>query len=298
MARQTVRQIAELLEKIDTAMLTTVGPDGFLVSRPLSTQDSAFDGKRVWFFTEADSPKVAEIERNPKVNLAYASKDHNTYISLAGTASVNRDRRRIGRLWNDAMKAFFPNGKDDPNLVLLEVQTHSIEYWDGPGSLIGKLVSFVVARVTRDEEVMGKNRLVDMTGKRSTSMLPPSHKDAPAGARKAARQVLKKPAPQATATARAPAASRPTGKAAKTAGSTRKATKGASAARESAATKTTTKAASGRATARKAASRKPASKKVATRTPATKKPAAKKAPTRSTAGARAESIRRARTRGR
>ena len=192
MARKTVRQIADLLEKIDTAMLTTVGPDGFLVSRPLSTRASSFDGKRVWFFTEADSPKVAEIARHPKVNLAYASSDRNTYVSLAGTAEVNRDRRRIGRLWNDAMKAFFPNGKDDPNLVLLEVQVRSIEYWDGPGSLVGKLVGFVVARVTGDEEHMGDNRLIDMSGKRSASRLPPSHEDAPAGARKAARQALTK----------------------------------------------------------------------------------------------------------
>ena len=237
MARKTVRQIADLLEKIDTAMLTTVGPDGFLVSRPLSTRASSFDGKRVWFFTEADSPKVAEIARHPKVNLAYASSDRNTYVSLAGTAEVNRDRRRIGRLWNDAMKAFFPNGKDDPNLVLLEVQVRSIEYWDGPGSLVGKLVGFVVARVTGDEEHMGDNRLIDMSGKRAASRLPPSHKDAPAGARKAAKQALKK-----TPTKKTP----------------------------------TKKAAAGKASAKKAATGK-APAKASTRTAATKKPVARKA---------------------
>ena len=57
MARKTVRQIADLLEKIDTAMLTTVGPDGFLVSRPLSTRASSFDGKRVWSSDQAVFPK-------------------------------------------------------------------------------------------------------------------------------------------------------------------------------------------------------------------------------------------------
>lgn len=295
MARKTVRQIAELLEKIDTAMLTTVGPDGFLVSRPLSTQDSAFDGKRVWFFTEADSPKVAEIARYPKVNLAYASKDRNTYVSLAGTASVNRDRRRIGRLWNDAMKAFFPGGKDDPNLVLLEVEVRSIEYWDGPGSLIGKLVSFVIARVTGDEEVMGDNRLIAMGGTRAASRLPPSHKDAPAGARTAARQALKKtPARKATRTSAA-------GKAA-TATTSKAATKKAGVKKTSTRTmaaKTAAKTTPAKKTiSRKAAAGVPATKKAVSKTPA--KRATKKAARRSTstAGARAESIRRARTRGR
>lgn len=283
MARKTVRQIADLLEKIDTAMLTTVGPDGFLVSRPLSTRASSFDGKRVWFFTEADSPKVAEIARHPKVNLAYASSDRNTYVSLAGSAEVNRDRRRIGRLWNDAMKAFFPNGKDDPNLVLLEVQVRSIEYWDGPGSLVGKLVGFVVARVTGDEEHMGDNRLIDMSGKRAASRLPPSHKDAPAGARKAARQALKK-----TPTKKA------AGKTAAKTGATKPA-----AGRKPAARKATAK----KAAAKKAPAKRPAAKKAAVKTPAkaaATKTATKKAARRSTstAGARAEAIRRARTRGR
>ena len=291
MARKSIRQIADLLEKIDTAMLTTVGPDGFLVSRPLSTRASSFDGKRVWFFTEADSPKVAEIARHPKVNLAYASSDRNTYVSLAGTAEVNRDRRRITRLWNDAMKAFFPNGKDDPNLVLLEVQVRSIEYWDGPGSLIGQLVGFVVARVTGKEEHMGDNRLIDMSGKRSASRLPPSHEDAPAGARKAARQALKKaPAKKAAKTTKKAA----TKKAATKKTATKKTATKKAATKKAATKKAATKKAPSRAAARKA------TKGTATRKAAPAKRATKKAARRSTstANARAESIRRARTRGR
>ena len=296
MARKTVRQIADLLEKIDTAMLTTVGPDGFLVSRPLSTRASSFDGKRVWFFTEADSPKVAEIARHPKVNLAYASSDRNTYVSLAGTAEVNRDRRRIGRLWNDAMKAFFPNGKDDPNLVLLEVQVRSIEYWDGPGSLVGKLVGFVVARVTGDEEHMGDNRLIDMSGKRAASRLPPSHKDAPAGARKAAKQALKKTPAKKTPTKKAAA-----GKASAKQAATRKAP-----AKTSTRTAATKKPVARKATVKRATAKKVTAAKTsrrATNAPAAKAPvkrATKKSARRSTstAGARAEAIRRVRTRGR
>lgn len=176
-ASKNAEQIGKLLEGIDIAMLTTVGDAGYLVSRPLSTQQASFDGKRVWFFTEGDSPKIAEIGRHPKVNLAYASKDKNTYVSVAGDARINRNRRKINELWSDALKAFFPKGKDDPNLVLLEVAVRTVEYWDGPGTLLGKVVTFVVARITGREEVMGENRIVDMTGKRTTTRLPPTHED-------------------------------------------------------------------------------------------------------------------------
>lgn len=165
--KDTLAALAKLMEKIDVGMLTTIGPQGHLVSRPLSTQDVAFDGERVWFFTSARSPKVGEIRRNAKVNLAYASKDRNTYISAAGEASINRDQARIDLYWNDAMKAFFPKGRHDPDLTLIEVALRSIEYWDGPSSWIGKAITFVAARVTGNDDLMGENRIVDVATGRS-----------------------------------------------------------------------------------------------------------------------------------
>ena len=178
-------RLGELLKGIDIAMLTTLGDAGYPVSRPLSTQDTSYDGEVIWFFTEGDSPKVGEIRRHPKVNLGYASKDKNVYVSIAGDARVLRDQAKIDELWSDALKAFFPKGKDDPNLVLLEVRVRTVEYWEGPSSLIGKLLTFVVARATGRQEVMGENRILDMTGVRKTSRLPPSSEQAKRAGRKA-----------------------------------------------------------------------------------------------------------------
>ena len=165
--KQEIATLAKLMKKIDIAMLATIGKGGYLVSRPLSTQTASFDGERIWFMTEADSPKVAEIRRHPKVNVAYASKDANTYISAAGDARVHRDQTLIDGFWNDAMKAFFPKGKDDPNLTLIEVRVRTIEYWDGPGSWLGKAATFLVARMTGNDDVMGENRIVDLATGRS-----------------------------------------------------------------------------------------------------------------------------------
>jgi general stress protein 26 len=197
MARRptSAEQLAELIEGIDIAMLTTAGPDGWLVSRPLSTQAADFDGERIWFFTEADSPKIGEIRRRRKVNVAYASKDANTYVSVAGQARINRDRAKIESLWNDALKAFFPKGVNDPNLVLLEVEVRSAEYWTGPRTGIGKLLAFVAARVTKKEELMGENRILDLKpGAKKKSLRPPSDKSgggrSKAAVKKAAAGVL------------------------------------------------------------------------------------------------------------
>ena len=133
--KQEIEHLAKLMKKIDIAMLATVGKGGHLVSRPLSTQCASFDGERVWFLTEGDTPKVGEIRRHPKVNVAYASKDANTYLSVAGEARVLRDQALIDTFWNDAMKAFFPRGKDDPNLMLIRLDPTSAQIWLNENSL-------------------------------------------------------------------------------------------------------------------------------------------------------------------
>lgn len=202
--QQEIESLAKLMKKIDVAMLSTVGKGGYLVSRPLSTQTVQFDGERIWFLTAADTPKVAEIKRNGKVNVAYASKDANTYISAAGDAVVRRDQALIDAFWNDAMKAFFPKGKDDPNLTLIEVSVRTIEYWDGPGTWLGKAATFLAARITGNDDLMGENRIVDLGSGRSVK--PPGSdrpgtRSAPNPAKSAAQKTAKKAAPKTTKSA-------------------------------------------------------------------------------------------------
>lgn len=186
---ETAQRLAKLVEKIDIAMFTTVGPGGYLVSRPLSTQAARFDGERVWFFVDASSPKVDEIKRNRRVNVSYASQDRNTYVSLAGDARLDRDRARIASFWNDALKAFFPKGMDDPDLALIEVRPRTAEYWDGPGSFLGKALTFMVARVTGNDDVMAENRIVDLVDGRTRR--PPSSDTAPRRTKAAVAKVSK-----------------------------------------------------------------------------------------------------------
>ena len=65
--RQTV---IELVERADSAMLTTMTADGDHVSRPMAVQDVEFDGD-LWFFTYSDSDLVAQVRVNPQVNVSF-----------------------------------------------------------------------------------------------------------------------------------------------------------------------------------------------------------------------------------
>ena len=160
-----VKKLAELIEGVDIAMLTTRMANGALVSRPLGTQEVEFDGD-LWFATGADSEKVAEITADPRVNVAYASKGRNTYVSVSGSADIVRDRGKINELWSPAMKIFFPEGKDDPNLVLIRVRAESAEYWDGPGTVFGKALYLVLTAVTDNPATMSDHQTMDLKPRR------------------------------------------------------------------------------------------------------------------------------------
>jgi general stress protein 26 len=120
----------ELIEDFDTAMLVSRGADGELRSRPMAIAEVE-PGAVLWFFTQRDSGKMDELARDNHVNVAMQSKLK--FVSLSGRARVIDDRARVERLWNESWKAWFPGGKDDPALVLLEVWGDKGEYWDNSG---------------------------------------------------------------------------------------------------------------------------------------------------------------------
>lgn len=182
---QTLVQLDKHIKDIDFAMLTTVGEDGRLVSRPLSTRQAHLKDGVVRFFTDRPSAKVGQVARDPRVNLSYASAQKNVFISIAGTSTISDDPSVKDALWSDEAKAFWPKGKDDPNLVVLEVHAETLEAWEGPSSWLGKAVGFLVARVTGDESAMGDQVRLDLgTGSKAAASKPAA---STAAARNAAR---------------------------------------------------------------------------------------------------------------
>ncbi len=142
-----IKKLGELIKDIKIAMFTTAEDDGSLRSRPMATQKTEFDGD-LWFFTRASSPKVEEIDKHYDVNVSYADPGSNSYISVSGKAVMVRDPARAEQLWNPLLKAWFPQGLEDPELALLRVKVEKAEYWDSPSSGVVQMAGFVKAIAT------------------------------------------------------------------------------------------------------------------------------------------------------
>src|SRR3712207_4110539 len=126
-------KLGELIKDIDFAMLSTQESDATLRSRAMPTQKAALDGT-LRLFTAANTPKVEEIERDHQVNLSYAKPGNQSFVSISGTARLVRDKQKMEELWNPILKAWFPQGLEDPQLALLKVTVEQAEYWDSPDS--------------------------------------------------------------------------------------------------------------------------------------------------------------------
>jgi len=122
-------ELLELLKKYDTAILTTVSPDGSLHSRPMAVQKAEPD-MDIWFSTALDSTKVRDLEADPRVGLTFYESAGKGYVSVSGRARLSRDRKRIAELWQPSWKLWFPDGKDDPEITLLVVEPEQAEYID------------------------------------------------------------------------------------------------------------------------------------------------------------------------
>ena len=145
----------ELTADTHVAMLTTRRTDGLLHSRPMGTRAIESDGL-LWFFTADDSGKVQEIYHDQMVNVSYSNSGGQIYVSVAGKASLSRDRVKMQELWTPALKAWFTEGVDDPNLALIRVEILAIDYWEGPGKIVS-LLKFAKSAVTGAPSKLGEH---------------------------------------------------------------------------------------------------------------------------------------------
>jgi len=156
----SIAKLREMLEDIDFCMLTTID-SGHLRARPMSTQAAEFDSE-VWFFTRDDSHKIEEIEKDNRVCLGYSKPDDQTYVSVSGRADMTKDRAKMEELWNPILKAWFPEGLDDPNICLMKVTIEHAEYWESPSGKLVQLFGFVKALATGQEADYGENKKIDL----------------------------------------------------------------------------------------------------------------------------------------
>ena len=147
----------ELIDGIETAMLTTRRPDGSLVSRAMQTQRRTA-GADLWFMTNLESEKFEELAVDPHVNVSYFRDRTREWVSVSGHAILSRDRDLIDALYKPDWKAWLGDqgdgvrdgGTRDPRIVLVLVEADSVVYSKNDRPMPLALFQAVKGMITRE----------------------------------------------------------------------------------------------------------------------------------------------------
>lgn len=119
------RRLWNEIENHQIGMLGVVGGEAHHL-QPMTAFVEA-EGKRLWFFTRNDTDLVREIGAGGKAMFVLQQKDFRACVG--GRLSVRHDRARMDRYWNAVVAAWYPEGKDDPDLTLLCLECDDAHVW-------------------------------------------------------------------------------------------------------------------------------------------------------------------------
>ena len=137
---EALQKFKKLVEEVRICMfITNNRNDEHEHTRPMANVAVDDDGT-LWFYTDVRSIKVEEVATDRDVHLTFAHPGKESYIDVWGKGTISTDRALIKEKWSPVVKAYFPNGEEDPNLALLKVTPTDVYYWE---SETGKMMQFV-----------------------------------------------------------------------------------------------------------------------------------------------------------
>lgn len=87
----------------------------------------------IWFFVKRDN-RVADCG---KAHGQVMTKGHDVFASISGSLVEESDHALRQKHWNNAVEAWFPNGENDPSVLMLRFDIEDGEVWTSDMSLKG-----------------------------------------------------------------------------------------------------------------------------------------------------------------
>lgn len=125
--KEVENQLWDEIEGAHLGMLGVMqgGPRHFHPMTPYCERDAG----RLWFFVSRRAEIVTTLGDGRDAMFVIQAKDGKFQACIAGELIEDADRTRIDRYWNSAASAYFPKGKEDPDLTMLCFDCSDAEIW-------------------------------------------------------------------------------------------------------------------------------------------------------------------------
>jgi len=94
---------------------------------PMTAQLDKDANHAIWFFTSR-SNRFATMG---PATATFASKGHDVFARFHGTLEEETSRETLDKHWNNFVEAWFPQGKDSPDVLMLRMNLGDASIWSG-----------------------------------------------------------------------------------------------------------------------------------------------------------------------
>ena len=161
MGKEAIAKMKELIDHNKICMFTSNVDEVPLQTRPMTTQEVDEEGN-FWFFSARDSHKNHEVRNDSRVQLLFANTSESEYLTVYGRATIVDDRQKVEEMWSPLSKAWFQEGKDDPNLTLIKVKPENAYYWEPKQNKMVTLFKMAASAVTGKGMEIGREGKIQM----------------------------------------------------------------------------------------------------------------------------------------
>lgn len=103
-------------------------------SEPMTAQLDRDAHHQFWFFAARGN----RIAAGGPAMAQFSSKGHDVFACLSGTLTEELDQTVWDKHWSRPAEAWFPGGRDDPQVMMLRFDIAEAEVWTADPGVIGK----------------------------------------------------------------------------------------------------------------------------------------------------------------
>lgn len=139
-------QLFDALSRVTAGMLGVEGSGAHM--RPM-THFADRDTGTLWFVTSRDTDLARNIGQGATAHHCIIDEGERFYACLRGAIRPSSDAAKLDDLWSPMVAAWF-TGRDDPDLLLVEMALQSAEVWTSTDSSMQFGMEIVRANIKSD----------------------------------------------------------------------------------------------------------------------------------------------------
>jgi len=149
-SKEAIDKMKEIISDQRICMFATQLTQAPFSVCPMTVQEVSDEG-HILFLSDATSDQNQKILADSRVQLMFSKVSESEFMSVYGRATISKNREKIDKIWDPLAKAWFPKGKNDPNLTIIEVFPEDAYYWDTKDGKIVSMLKIVASAMTGEK---------------------------------------------------------------------------------------------------------------------------------------------------